>query len=66
MKKFPILALVLLSFVAISSTSCNKNCKGGGWYGNRNLGHIETPQKSIDAVKPVSKIEEEANEICNP
>ncbi len=39
--KFKFLGVILLAVFAISSTSCKsgKSCKGGGWYGNRNLSY---------------------------
>lgn len=44
MKKF-LLATLLLTFTALSVTSCQKRCRGGGWYGDRNLGYVPKQQE---------------------
>jgi len=42
--KFKFLGAILITIFAIAGTSCKsgKSCKGGGWYGNRNLGYEAT------------------------
>lgn len=36
-----------MAIFAIAGTACKsgKTCKGGGWYGNRNLGYEVSPNK---------------------
>ncbi len=44
MKKSLILTLTLVFCLGMLS-SCSKKCKGGGWYGNRNLGYVPQENK---------------------
>jgi len=34
-------AALALSFTTLSLNSCNRNCGGGGWYGDRNLTDVK-------------------------
>jgi len=45
MKKLIILSLAF-TFVLGSLSSCSRKCKGGGWYGDRNLGYAPKKDKS--------------------
>jgi len=60
-----LLILSALFFFAGTMTSCSKRCKGGGWYGNRNLGYApmekKTPQTSTDNVATVCELVREEN-----
>ena len=50
MKQQTILLVCALLVTAMSITACGggKNCKGGGWYGNRNLTSIDAKKPSVD------------------
>ncbi len=63
MKKL-ILSTALLALVVLSVTSCQRRCRGGGWYGNRNLGYV--PEKPVDQINydDVAKVEEEIEDDC--
>jgi len=45
--KCKFLGVILIAIFAITGTSCKsgKSCKGGGWYGNRNLGYEASPNE---------------------
>ncbi|MFT6320466.1 MAG: ABC-type phosphate/phosphonate transport system substrate-binding protein [Granulosicoccus sp.] len=49
MKRSLILTLALVFCLGMLS-SCSKKCKGGGWYGNRNLGYVPQENKTDEAV----------------
>lgn len=49
MKRSLILTLALVFCLGMLS-SCSKKCKGGGWYGNRNLGYVPQKNKIDEAV----------------
>jgi len=66
MKKYSVVLFALLFVVAISSSSCSKSCKGGGWYGDRNLGYIPTKEKPADNVSPIITEEDTNCDISNP
>lgn len=67
MKKYSAILLALLFVVAIGSSSCSKNCKGGGWYGDRNLGYLPAKEKPADSVSPFITEEIDTNcDISNP
>ena len=57
MKRLTILSLVLVFYLGLI-TSCSKKCKGGGWYGNRNLGYVPA-EKKIDKAKELAVINTE-------
>ena len=40
--KFLVVALLAIFSVAGTSCKSGKSCKGGGWYGDRNLGYEST------------------------
>ena len=44
MKKSLILSLTLFLIIGMF-TSCARKCRGGGWYGDRNLGYV--PQQNV-------------------
>ena len=44
MKKSIILTFTLFLTIGMLS-SCGRRCKGGGWYGDRNLGYV--PQQKV-------------------
>ena len=46
-KQTIILAAVVLIAVA-SLTSCQRKCRGGGWYGDRNLGYVPTKEQPAE------------------
>ena len=54
MKKSNLILVIALFALGSVFTSCsmNKGCKGGGWYGDRNLSNVtpaaETPQQSVE------------------
>ena len=58
-----LLILFALFLFAGTMTSCSKRCKGGGWYGNRNLGYApmekKTQKTSTDAIAPVIELNKE-------
>lgn len=54
MKKSLILTLTLVFCLGMLS-SCSKKCKGGGWYGNRNLGYVPQENKK-DVAKDIATI----------
>ena len=55
MKKSAILFLALFLTMGMLN-SCSRSCKGGGWYGDRNLGYV--PQKNkADAACDIVLIE---------
>lgn len=67
MKKYSIVLFALLFVVAIGSSSCSKNCKGGGWYGDRNLGFVPSKEKPANTISPImcEEVEIECT-ISNP
>ncbi len=66
MKSNSIVLFVLLFVVAIGANSCSKNCKGGGWYGDRNLGFAPLKERPVNPVSPIDCKEELDCEISNP
>lgn len=42
MKKLNLALLILFASSCIFSSCSKKSCRGGGWYGNRNLSYIPT------------------------
>ena len=50
MKKSFILSLVLIFTISIFS-SCSRKCRGGGWYGDRNLGYVPQENKTDEAAE---------------
>jgi len=58
MKKLIILSLAF-TFVLGSFSSCSRKCKGGGWYGDRNLGYTPKKDKTDEACDIVSIYKEE-------
>ena len=66
MKKYSIVLFALLFVVALGSSSCSKKCKGGGWYGDRNLGFQPVKEKPADTVSPILKEESEECEMTTP
>ena len=65
--KFKFLGVILMTIFAFAGTSCKsgKSCKGGGWYGNRNLGYEATTdrQPTINAKDTECTL---SDEICAP
>lgn len=54
MKKLVILSLTL--FICLGTfSSCTKKCRGGGWYGDRNLGYAPK-EKTTDKAADVATI----------
>jgi len=49
MKKSLILSLTLVFCIGMLSSCARKSCKGGGWYGNRNLGYVPQDNKKDEA-----------------
>lgn len=49
MKRSLILLLTLVFCIGMLS-SCSRRCKGGGWYGNRNLGYVPQQNKTDQAA----------------
>jgi len=45
-----LLILFALFLTAGTMTSCSKKCKGGGWYGNRNLGYAPMEKKNHNST----------------
>jgi len=66
MKNNSIVLFALLFVFAIGSSSCSKSCKGGGWYGDRNLGFAPIKEQPVDNVNPVICEEEIECNISNP
>ena len=62
-----LLIVFALFLSAGTMTSCSKKCKGGGWYGNRNLGYApmekKNPQTTTDNVATCELIKEEDCEV---
>ncbi|MEM6964317.1 MAG: hypothetical protein AAF573_06100 [Bacteroidota bacterium] len=54
MKRRTILLLVFVFCVGMLS-SCTKKCKGGGWYGDRNLGYIPA-KKKLDKTNELATV----------
>lgn len=60
MKIKTVMLFAVICLLGISATSCNKRCKGGGWYGDRNLGYAPVKQqaeKSLFISEKTSEIE---------
>ena len=57
MKKLLIGLIVVATACSLNSCSSGKGCKGGGWYGNRNLSSVPS-QENLDAM--ICKDETEA------
>lgn len=55
------LSFFLMLFLAVGMTSCasKKTCKGGGWYGNRNLGYEMMPQEKKSTTTETIYIDED-------
>lgn len=51
----------LLTF-AVFTSSCSRKCKGGGWYGDRNLGYTPVKEKPADTIHPI--ITEDSEDEC--
>jgi len=68
--KFKLLGVILMAVFVIAGTSCKsgKACKGGGWYGNRNLGYEATSShKPITNTKKMEcTLREETCASTNP
>ncbi|MCH2045634.1 MAG: hypothetical protein MK212_16075 [Saprospiraceae bacterium] len=60
MKNFSVIFLCLTVFTfVLSSCSSRKGCRGGGWYGNRNLGMLDKVIKQqVDHQKATIRLEE--------
>ena len=61
MKKRILFLATVLMIIAASTSSCNKNCKAGGWYGDRNLGYISIKEQASDAPMKLENEEENCN-----
>lgn len=67
MKKYSIVLMACLFMIAAATSSCSRKCKGGGWYGDRNLGYTPTKEKPTDNVKSIISEETELDcTIVNP
>ncbi len=68
--KFKFLGVILMAIFAIAGTSCKsgKACKGGGWYGNRNLSYEATTdqQPIINTKDSESRISIETCATAKP
>ena len=66
MKRSLILLLTLVFCIGMLS-SCSRRCKGGGWYGNRNLGYAPQQNKTDEAADLASiyTTEEECEETAD-
>ena len=53
MKRLLILSVALI-FTLGTFTSCAKKCRGGGWYGDRNLGYAPKKDKTDETCDIVS------------
>ena len=58
MKKQILLLSSALFVIGMSMTSCSggKGCKGGGWYGDRNLTYSPTPETEIQQTYKIEEI----------
>jgi len=61
---------MLLAIFSVAGTSCKsgKSCKGGGWYGDRNLGYESTLEsKKLIKIKDADGVlEVEDCTLANP
>ena len=66
MKKSFILSLTLVFSIAMLS-SCARKCKGGGWYGDRNLGYVPQKNKTDEAsdIASIYTQEEDCEETAD-
>jgi len=66
MKRSLTLSLTLIFCIGMLS-SCSRKCKGGGWYGNRNLGYVPQQNKTDKAADLASTytLEEECEETAD-
>jgi len=68
--KSKFLVVTLLAIFSVVGTSCKsgKSCKGGGWYGDRNLGYESTLEhKKLINIKDIDIIlEVEDCTLANP
>lgn len=66
MKRSLILSLALIFCIGMLS-SCSRKCKGGGWYGDRNLGYVPQQNKTDEAadLAETYTMEEECEEITD-
>ena len=60
MKKRVLYLAVALMVIAASTSSC-RSCKGGGWYGDRNLGYAPVKEQPSDAQMKLEDDEENCN-----
>lgn len=65
MKKYSILLLLVLLAMGMNFSSC-RSCKGGGWYGDRNLGYAPQKEQPAEKQKAILNIEEESCDITAP
>ncbi|MEM1323010.1 MAG: hypothetical protein AAGG75_22280 [Bacteroidota bacterium] len=63
MKKLNCICVLVLAVLMLGACSSKKRCKGGGWYGNRNL-TMEDKQKAKTPA-PVAQLPD-AEEDCAP
>ncbi len=61
MKKRVLFLAAALMITAASTSSCNKSCKAGGWYGDRNLGYVPMKKQNADAQIKLEDDEENCN-----
>lgn len=66
MKRSLILILTFVFCLGMLS-SCSRKCKGGGWYGDRNLGYVPQKNKTDEAADLASiyTTEEECEETVD-
>lgn len=66
MKRSLILSLALVFCIGMLS-SCSRKCKGGGWYGDRNLGYApqENKKEEVKDIASIYTIEEECEETAD-
>jgi hypothetical protein len=65
MKKYSIFIFVMVITFGMNFSSC-RSCKGGGWYGDRNLGYTPEKKTQEDGLKVIIKPEEEACSFTAP
>ncbi len=61
MKKSVIVTLALFVGIGMFSSCSKKTCKGGGWYGNRNLSYVPQENKADQTCDIVSIQNEEVD-----
>jgi len=67
MKKQTILIIAALFITTLSMTACksSKGCKGGGWYGDRNLTYTPAQEKGFESTANIKENINDCEEV-NP